>query len=465
MKLKIVGAATAATLVLGVFVGATVSPTFAEYIKSFFDRPTLDTGLQTAAKQGFSQETQAAVTDQGITFKVKEVLADSNRLIFTYSIEDVNGKPIDPVNIFEKVVWNKYENYFIKGNDAFYITDDEGNVVSISTNYQTAKGRIVTQSIRQVLPHPPYADLTFRLKEDLKSKNLYVNIDVHEINSIKGRWKLKVPVDLEKSLAATKTVPLNEQYITPEGLRIELQNIVFSPTATSFDIKSEWTEEGKEKMKDHPEFFLPQSKSYSYHGLRYQIVDELGNVVGTNHPLSKEQEKRIPVSTRADEDMENGEKTVWHHSFAPFKESKSLYFVLNGVVRTEYPFKEMVIEPKTLEDNPVTMEYKGNSYTFKKFTVDKKTNTAVLEIDQIVTEMGGDFQLTDTTGKIYRLDHIASKGEWEPVNGKKDFFKLRYKAIFKDFKEVPQKLKVTLLTAAVVYDDVNWKVELPKKSQ
>ncbi|MGC5328664.1 DUF4179 domain-containing protein [Brevibacillus sp. SYSU BS000544] len=461
MRLKQVAIATVVTLTLTVSIGSAVSPTFAEYIKSLFDRPTLDTGLQSAAKQGFSQETQASVTDQGITLKVKEVLADSNRLIFTYSIENQKGETLDPLSLFEKEVWGT-DIYFQKGKDTFTVIDENGKEVSTSILYETNSGRDVKQSFKDVIPHAPYADMTFSLNENQVSKKLFVAINIHEINSVKGKWELKVPVDLEKSLASTKEIPIQQNYTTPDGLRIDLQKVTFSPTATSFDIQTEWTKEAKEKMQNHPEFFFPNSSVFSHHRPHYQILDGEGTVLGTSRAGSEKEIKLQPVSARTEEDMKKGEKTIWHQSYAPFSKEKKLFFKLIGIERTEYPGKQIVINPKTLKEKPVTLEYNGTRYTFTNFSVDKEKNQAVLEAEQIVTTMGGGFKFTDEQGKEYMKDYEASKVTLETIDPSKGINKMSAKIVLKGFTEIPEQLTITLTTAGVYYDNVDWLVEIPQ---
>jgi uncharacterized membrane protein len=172
-------------ITIGISAGAYLSPTFAAYIKSFFVRPDLDEGLQIAAKEGFSETTEASVTDNGITLKVKEVMADANRLILTYSLEKENGEFIDPTILFESEEWGPGRAiYFVKDLNTFYITDKDGDIVSTSTNYRTKKGRFVTQYINRVFPHYPYADLMFELNHSASdSKQLFANISINKIGS------------------------------------------------------------------------------------------------------------------------------------------------------------------------------------------------------------------------------------------------------------------------------------------
>lgn len=461
MRLKQIAIASVATFALSVSIGSAVSPTFADYIKTLFDRPSLDPGIQSAAKQGYSQETQSSVTDQGITYKVKEVLADSNRLIFTYSIENEKGETIDPLSMFEKEKLGK-DDYFQKGRDSFKVIDENGNEVSTSMDYRLSSGRYVTQSFKKIIPHAPYADMTFSLNENLVGKNLFVSIDLYEINSVKGNWKLKVPVDLEKSIASTKALPIEKDFTTPEGLRVELQKVIYSPTATSLDIQSEWTKKGKEKMNNQHELLMPPGDMYSYHGLHYQIADEQGQVVGMSRPFNDVDPKLAPVSSRQEDDLKTGSKTIWHHSYAPFGQNKKLFFVLKGVGRTEYPNVKEVINPNNLKAKPVVMKYKGTSYTFKDFTYDKQKQEATLAVEEIVYGMGGSLVITDQKGKEYKPDYQSSKGYWKEIDKDKGFYNFSSELVFKGVTEAPEQLTVTLTTTGIYYDQDDWKVEIPQ---
>ncbi|QNU38253.1 DUF4179 domain-containing protein [Geobacillus sp. 44B] len=276
-------AVAAASVVIGISTGAYISPTFAAYIKSFFIRPELDKGLQAAAKNGFSQRTKAAVTDRGITFRIKEVMADTNRLIFTYSLEDKNGKLIDPTILFEKEQWGPERTmYFVKGLDAFYITNEKGEIVSTNRTYQTRTRRMVSQSIDQVFPHGHYADLMFALNDKAReAKRLFIHIDIHQIGTVEGEWKLKIPINMNKSMMATKTIPIDKTYVTKDGLQVTIKNLVHSPTLTSIDIETSWTEKGKEWIKSHPEYWLGDQMFYQP---LLDIVDSNGNIAATTLP-------------------------------------------------------------------------------------------------------------------------------------------------------------------------------------
>ena len=86
---------TAAGIVLAVGIGATVNPAFAQFIGGIFLTDQVDEGLQIAADAGLTQQVNLEVEDQGLTFVVEDVIADSSRVSLSYKVLNENGKPQD----------------------------------------------------------------------------------------------------------------------------------------------------------------------------------------------------------------------------------------------------------------------------------------------------------------------------------------------------------------------------------
>jgi hypothetical protein len=461
----------AASATIGISTGAYLSPTFASYIKSFFVRPDLDQGLQTAAKEGFSEKKEYSVTDNGITLKVKEVMADTNRLILTYSLENENGEFIDPTVLFESEERALgITEYFVKDLNAFYITDEDGDIVSRSTNYGTKKERFVTQYIHRVFPHHPYADLMFELNHSaVDSKQLFANITINKIGSTEGKWNLKVPVHIEKSMMATKTLPVNKQYVTREGLAVTLKNIVYSPTLTSLNFETRWTEKGKQWMEGHPEYFIP-GVGYSYHGLLYDIVDSKGNVVATTLPKGIDHDSKRPVLSETNQlSPRQTEKVDWRDSFIPLPKGEKLTLVFRGIERVEYPNKSITFYPAKLNEQPVSFDYKGNSFTIQNFRLETNKDgkrVGILEIEERVPLAGGGFELSDEHGNIFTINtKDTSRVSIIGYDKQTMTYHVKRELEIEGIEQMPKQLTLTLKTATVLYKDENWKVPIPSPSE
>jgi hypothetical protein len=460
-------AVAAASIAIGISAGVYISPAFAAYIKSFFIRPDLDEGLQTAAKEGFSEKTEYSVTDNGITLKVKEVMADANRLILTYSLEKENGEYIDPTILFEKEEWGLGNTmYFVKDWNTFYITDEKKHMISEHATYETKKGRMVTQFIAHVFPHYPYADLMFDLNSFADDAKLFfANIDIKKIGSTEGKWRLKIPVNIEKSMQATTTLPVNQQYVTNEGLLIDFKNVVYSPTLTSLDFETKWTEKGKKLMADKPEYFLPNGE-YSYHDIHYDIIDSNGNVVATTLPTNEDnRSKRMILADSTVYSPQKMNDTKWRHSFIPFPKGENLTFVFRGIERVEYPNKSITFNPIKLNEQPVSFDYKGNSFTIQNFRLETNKDgkrVGILEIEERVPLAGGSFELSDEHGNVFTINNKdTSRVSIIAYDKQTMTYHVKMGLEIEGIEKMPTQLTLTLKTATVLYKDENWKVPIP----
>jgi hypothetical protein len=459
----------AASVTIGISAGAYLSPAFAAYIKSFFIRPDLDEGLQAAAKEGFSEKTEYSVTDNGITLKVKEVMADANRLILTYSLEKENGEYIDPTILFDTEEWGLGNTmYFVKDLNHFYITNEQNHMISESTTYQTKKGRMVSQFIARVFPHYPYADLMFELNAD-DAKQLFANIEIEKIGSTEGNWHLKIPVNIKKSMQATTTLPVNQQYVTNEGLLINFKNVVYSPTLTSLDFETKWTEKGKELMEDKPEYFLPNGE-YSHHAIHYDIIDSNGNVVATTLPSNEDnRSKRMILADSTEYSPRKMNETKWRHSFIPLPKGEKLTFVFRGIERVEYPNKSITFNPTKLKEQPISFDYKGNSFTIQNFRLETNKDgkrVGILEIEERVHLAGGGFELSDEHGNVFTINNKdTSRVSIIGYDKETMTYHVKMGLEIEGIEKMPAQLTLTLKDVTVLYKDGNWKVPIPSPSE
>jgi hypothetical protein len=455
----------AASVVIGISAGAYISPSFAAYIKSFFIRPELDEGLQTAAKEGFSETTEASVTDHGITLKIKEIMADTNRLIFTYSLENKNGKFIDPTILFAKEQWGPEQTmYFVKGLDAFYITNEKGEIVSTNTTYQTKTGRMVSQSIDRVFPHGHYADIMFELNDKTReAKRLFIHIDIHQIGTVEGEWKLKIPVNMNKSMMATKTISIDKTYVTKDGLQVTIKNLVHSPTLTSIELETSWTEEGKERLKSHPEYWLRDQMFYQP---LFDIVDSSGNIVATTLPRWDIEKSNSAVFVYKEElPYRHPDVVRWRYSFRPFSPKRTYTLVFRGIERTEFPNQSLTFSVDELEKQPISLRYKGSTLTLHKLRLDKRKQAGILEVEEN-TYSYMYFEVSNEKQRVYTIN-TKDFSETPIIHYDENtmMHNIKRNTMLEGMNKMPKQLTVTLKTVIVSYLNENWHVSLPASNE
>lgn len=435
--------AVCAAVFLGMAAGSYISPAFAAYVSSFMSRIGGELGLKRAAEQGFGIAINQAVTDQGITLRIKDIVADPTRLVVSYVLEDENGK--EPPNLFVPA----YE-----GN-RIYLTDEAGNMINESPDvFQQGRG---------------YADYTFMLKSPPNDLVLHFDItDMKPAAKKQGSWKLEVPVNLEKSREASSYTPIGANYSSAHGIDFTLEGVTYGPSATRFTLGTRRTPEEKERLKE----WSKQGRdgaSLGEYSLEYHIEDQAGRFVAGLSSDPPEDNRHIYFTPGYSSPPENTEDDTWrwYGAFVPSQSPEELWFVLDAIVKTEAADFSIQFRPSELSAAPVTKRYEefSSSYTVKNMRqgTDPETNEPVWLIELVGMIPESDFpawRLADETGLEYevRTDYSTSS-----VSGDANGNMLEQTLIVKGMLALPKNLNLSLQTVKKRYDDLNWKVALPSK--
>ncbi|QDX91826.1 DUF4179 domain-containing protein [Brevibacillus laterosporus] len=444
-------------LLLTVSVGSYVSPTFAAYVKSLFEGSS-DKELQYAAQEGFSQKVNASVTDQGYTVEIKEILADPMRIVAVYSIKDQQNNFIHP----DKLDISKVE-----------VTDLKGNVIKETRMYGMDRN------------DEKYGYLTLKNPGETKEQKLLLQFEGDQIDSVKGNWSLKIPFDLEKSITASKVLPMNETYTTPQGLQINLNSIMYSPTAARVEYETKWTEEAKKRLVQESKQVKGKIASaapyvrYDDYKLNYHVENEKGEEV-------KDLTREIATPSKT---IDQYGHSIRKYGFAPLSPDHQYTLVLDSLVKTE-PYKlDISFEPKQLADKPARVDKDGKTIEIKSVTFDEPLNeaspkdekhaTITLDVyvkgvsyinigdtiivdddtDKIINRFG--WTIKDEKGKIYEDTGGNFKMIGKDEQGRNH---IRMKLQSYEMKEFPQKLSLTSELAEKRYD-LNWRVPLPMPTE
>lgn len=428
-----------------------VSPTFAAYVKSLFDGS--DQELQYAAQEGFSQKVNASVTDQGYTVEIEEILADPMRIVAVYSIKDQQKNFIHP----DKLQISNVE-----------VTDLKGKVIKETKTYG-------------IKNHDYYGYLSLKKPGETEEQKLVLQFKGDQIDSIKGNWALKIPFDLEKTTKASQVLPIDKTYTTPQGLQINLNSIMHSPTAASVDYETKWTEEAKKRLVQESKHVKGKIDSADPY-VRYDDFK-------LNFHVENEKGERVNDLTR---ELDTPRKAVgeYGHSnrkygFAPLSPDHQYMLVLDSLVKTEPYELDVQFEPKQLADKPVRVDKDDKTIEIKSVTFDEPLNeaspknekhaTILLEAylkdisyikladtilmdddtDKIINRFG--WTIKDETGKIYDVTGGEFKMIGKDEQGRNH---IRMKLQSSEMNELPQKLSLTSELAEKSYE-LNWKVPLP----
>ncbi len=469
-KVTIVAAGLAVAISLGTF----VSPTFADYVKSIFSSSKdVDQGIKEAVKQGFAKQLNLDVTDQGITLRIKEVLADTLRIAVMCEAVDQNGNKVDFDMLKPGEQKNRLQEFALKDKNgtALFKPEEGGWTMSKEGDYMM---------IRQEL-----TELTATGKE--LPDELTAEVHWAKLDGKEGSWKLTVPVDMAEAKRATKSIAINRQYTSPQGLKIDFKKVDFAPSAALLSLETRLTPEVRERQKQiikknglaediQPgEPFLPfqLGRAIQAYNIAYELVDEQGKVVaakddGLQIYENLSIEKNTIVNGIAGRGTEESMQ-LWH-TFAPMSGDRKLTFRLHSVYTNELADFSAKLKPAQLQQKPVQAEDQGNRLTFSNFVM--KTDPAEAKIgNRLVSGKGGvievraelakdvvelgTWQVKDETGKEYEamLQKTSTRNQDGTVSQQGVL-------VIPQLEQEPKELTVTYKTVKKQHRDVKWEVPL-----
>ncbi|GLI04036.1 hypothetical protein YDYSG_00660 [Paenibacillus tyrfis] len=473
-KVTIVVAGLAVAISLGTF----VSPTFADYVKSIFSSSKdVDQGIKEAVKQGFSKQLDLNVTDQGVTLRIKEVLADTLRIAVMCEAIDQNGNKIDfdllkpgerKNRLQEFVLKDKNGKPLFKPEEGGWTMRKEGEYMMIRQELTelTATGR--------------------ELPDELTAEVHWAKLDGKE-----GSWKLTVPIDMAEAKRATKTVAVNQQYTSPQGLKIDFKKVDFAPSAMLLSLETQLTPEVRERQKQimkqnglseemnpGPGGFLAfqLSRAIQEYKIAYELVDEQGKVVAAQDDgLKLDKDLSIEKNTIVNGITGMGTDEVMQlwHTFVPMSGDRKLTFRLHSVYTNELANFSAKLKPAQLQQKPVQAEDQGTRLTFSNFVM--KTDPAEAKVgNQNVSGTGGVievqaelakdvvglslWQVKDETGKEYeaRLERTSTRNADGTVSQQGVL-------VIPQLEKEPKELTVTYKAVQKQHRDVKWEVPITAK--
>ncbi len=460
-----------AGLALAVSFGMMVSPTFATYVQGLyaanspikgpyfgtpgidklFDEKQTDQGVKEAVEKGYVKPLDLKVTDQGLTFEVKAVLADPLQIKILGSVTDKNGKKIDN---FWKDQFSVISSENVNDFREIVIKDKQGNVITPYDTEMKHDGNPLPESYMWMpLPNGDNFVLDRGLNRFFKDRSempdeMIVELHVKRIGDTKGTWNLEIPVDLKSAKAATKTVTVNKQYKSPQGVAIDFKQVTFAPSGTELvlDTNYETTYRASDKK-----------------GLRYELVDDQGNVLGewddSRQYRDNEEQKNVVYSLSRGVNNDNGAR--WFQTFHSIDSTTNFTLKLKSIFALEPAAFSAKLSLAELEQKPITAEEQGNRFTFKKVTKETDedgTNYFINVEGTLAKDIAGitpDWKATDESGETYSVSFYPSITVDES-GGRKLSGQLK----IWDVKKQPKTFTITYDKKLKEYRDVNWEVPI-----
>ncbi|MFC5602017.1 DUF4179 domain-containing protein [Sporosarcina koreensis] len=432
-------ALAAAGVVLAVSIGATVNPAFAQFIGGLFSSDHVDKGLNIASEAGLTQRVDLQVEDQGLTFVVEEVIADTSRVTLSYKVLNEYGISQDT---------------FLKWNNKITAFDQNGNEMRpLGSGWYRESG---------------YGFVEFNLHDQGNTiEKLMIQFDLVELNGVKGTWQLQVPVDLSENRKLTKLVDIKDASAVHHAVQIELKKLQIAPSSFGLFFETSFTEEEKKKyeraMREFEDKYGKEKMGFlvggNTSGISYHIKNAENEVIYSSSHFSR----TTGMLQGMGENMDKFGHTNWTHSYIP-KNEDQLTFVLDGVYKKELTDIALTIKPKDLTKHPVSLDYKGNHLKVKRvikpMSGQEKSVTIYLDgrINSLNSDMGN-WIAVDDKGNSYTANLTGSFISVSTgTNGRHD---ARLSLELEGLKEVPDELTLYLVSMTF-YNPVEkpWQVPL-----
>ncbi len=433
-----------AAAVLFITIGTYVSPTFAAFLSSFFQTIKGELGLRQAATQGFSTELNQVVSDNGITLRVKEVVADPTRIVLSYVLEDSKGQVLPDL-------------YFpTEGSNKLYVTDTEGKVIRPNPLFRRLDN---------------YADLVFPLQNP--PEQVIVHLEIKGIGSFTDlqavNLNMTIPVDLRQGIAATKQMKVDQQYTSSNGMTVRVGQVTYAPSATRLEVQTDWSQESKEtiqqQVKELQAKGVREEKAIqllSSYYIDFTIQNKAGKIIVDSRKHNFYTESGLIYSEiRSDEQQTGGEKV--YYSFAPFVESsEDVFFHLEDIIVTQQADFSLAIPLHSKEK--WGGEYEGNYYEVQDVQENKSTTSPtssyILTIDSFQRfEDYPEWLVTDKAGRTYEVEYNREKSRiYSDEKGDHTVNTL----IVKEVPEGVNELTLSLVTVKKQLPQVDWKIKLPR---
>ncbi len=458
---------SAAGVVLALGVSATLNPSFAEWIGGMFSTNQVDDGLKMAMEAGLTERVNLEVVDNGITFKVEDVITDSSRVALSFQILNKNGKPQDTY---------------------LDLADSENKITIINQN-----GTVYDRMGMGWQQGSDYGLIEIPLIEQVESEKITLKFDLVELDGVKGNWKLEVPIDLTKNSNLTSIVPLQDAKTNQHGVTINMKEIQFAPSSTELAYETGFTKEEQERVEKERQKLESQIGGESVNAelafrkygtaIDYHLENEDKKMIYQHNSFfystfSQEERQRAELVGYSSSGVETEQpgQVAWNESFIPQKEDSRLTFVLNGVFKTVPPDFSVTFKPKELKRNPVSFEYEGNFITIKKakkqgeyslrqslIPVERET-IFMIEMEGGIEASASDLGtwiLTDDKGNSYPTYESGSILDKKDKNGR---YKTTSNLKVYDLDEIPEELTLHLVSVTR-YEEVEneWKVPLYSK--
>lgn len=403
------------------------------------------------------------IDDQGYTLQIEEVLVDRSQIVLTLQgLAPDGSKQID----------------ITPDPSRIHITDEKGeSVVSkVEVNRQSSKVQVNIQSLK-------YRQFVFQLHDDVPDRIVVRgelnHLKVGNVYDAKNRtytdetayvdWSFQFGIDLAKAKTYAVQKAMNESYVTPEGLRLQMKQLLQTPTGTRLDLDVSLSDELLAKVGEGWE----NQVEIMYH-LEIPATQEYRIFNGSRSGARKAKSRLLDTTGLDGKGGVLKLSETWDPEFVTLG-AGPIRFVLDGYTLPVKDEQSITIDLDRIREQPVKFEQSGDELLLNDYGygyVRLSGNQPISELDDkgdLILEGSGSFWqkeaqadnwvAVDEHGEQYTVE-IAGTSTASDYDGK--FVSANLKYVIRGFTQ-NKGTKLTLKRTLEIHDyqDVDWEVELP----
>ncbi|WJH31043.1 hypothetical protein N6H13_10960 [Paenibacillus sp. CC-CFT742] len=398
------------------------------------------------------------IEDQGYTLKIEDVLVDRSQIVITTQQTMPDGLNLTALT---------------PEMGRIHITDNQGRQVASLVRDTRSSNSTVERFAFQL--HDDIPDEVV-VRGELGHLNIgsYYNFETksYEDKDVTVDWSFQFNIDMTKAKSLAVEAPMNNTYTTPEGLTLDMTQLVRTPSGTRLDMNVSLDDQLRDKVREdwadyvnimyHLE--IPETNEYRiFNGIRpdtrhakFRFRDQSGLRDGGSLKLSE----------------------TWDPAFVTV-DAKDILFVLDGysIPVKEEKSMEVDLDKRRKDTNFYTFvefEQLGDRILFYDYNYKPQLESYNLpksdgkEGSSLVLEGTGTFRnafngdhwvAIDTEGKEYPVEVIGYPDE---PNNNGEYVADSLKLIIQNFhKENGTKFTLKRVVVDREYRNVDWTVDLP----
>ncbi|MDN8590441.1 hypothetical protein Q0V21_16825 [Paenibacillus sp. 11B] len=398
------------------------------------------------------------IDDKGYKLKIEDVLVDRSQIVLNMQQTAPDGTGISVL-------------YPEMGR--IHVTDEKGReVATIARDTRISSGSL-NKFVFQLQQDVPDKVIVHGELEHIGVGDFYNFVkEPYEDSDVTVDWSFQFSIDMTKAKSLAVEAPMNNTYTTPEGLKLDMTQLVRTPNGTRLDMNISLDDELQAKADENWANYL----SIIYH-LEIPETNEY-RIFNGFRPNAREAKFRLHDQSGMRDGGPLKLSETWDPSFVTV-DAKNIRFVLDGYTllvkeeksveveldkrRTDIAFHTFVkfeqLGDKILFDD---FDYKPvpESSNFQKSSVNKGYSLVLNGTGTFRNAFVGDRWIAvDSQGTEYPVEVV---GYPDQPNNNGEYVADKLKLIIRGFyKENGTKFTLKRTVVNREYRDVNWAVDLP----